>query len=256
MGMVGGLTQLTPEELVRLRKHPELRSDMEGEIAEADATRYCDLDKAWHGVHFLLVGDAGPRGTQRRRMWLLCLMLAGGFITLFSITRNSVVHVLALGSEVGGIAGLLYRLFALMVSLPLVIVIVSGFFWFKVRGVRWPTIMSSRGRMAQHPFVPPDAVRKVMLGGTRLGSVDDTSAYYATPEEVRSLAPMLAALSGEEIRRRFDATRMRALNIYIFGLAGHADESSFEYALDNLHRAVAFYQDAARRGNAVVFSYN
>lgn len=90
MGMVGGLTQLTPEELERVRRDPRLLPRLESEISEADASRTCELDKAWHGVHFLLVGDAGTKA----RRWVLPLYLAisaGVFIATAMLERILVV---------------------------------------------------------------------------------------------------------------------------------------------------------------------
>ena len=244
MGLVGRLTQCTPEDLERVRRDPELLSGVENAMTEADASSTCDLDKAWHGVHFLLVGDAGPE----ERSWVLPLYLAvsaGTFIASAMIAR-----LIALS---GGAPGFFHLLLSVIGAFSAIAFILSGALWLKFSGVRRLRWAFSRRRVSEHAFVPPDAIRKVMLGGTLLTD-SECSVYYATPEEVRALAPMLAALSDDEIRRRFDAARMRTLSIYIFGLAGHADASSFEYALENLHRAVACYQDAARRGNAVVLS--
>lgn len=248
MGMVGGLTQLTPEELERVRRDPRLLPRLESEISEADASRTCELDKAWHGVHFLLVGDAGPE----ERRWVLPLYLAisaGAFIATAMLGRILVVS--------GGPAvtsGLVFRFLRMVGIISVVGFILFGLLWLKASGVRWARTTFSRKRTLKHAFAPPDAVRKVMLGGTWLGDIDDTSAYYATAEEVRALAPMLTALSDDEIRRRFDPARMRALGIYLLSGSGHDGESWFEYLLDDVHRAIACYQDAAKRGNAVVFS--
>lgn len=248
MGMVGGLTQLTPEELDRVRKDPKLLSHLESEITEVDESRTCDLDKAWHGVHFLLVGDAGPE----ERRWVLPLyfsVCASAFIASAMFWRLLVVSG-------GDPSGLLFRILRIVGGVSFVACIAVGLLWLKASGMRRLRMVFSRNRSSQRTFVPPDAIRKVMLGGTWLGDIDDTSAYYATAEEVRALAPMLATISDDEIRRRFDLGRMRTLDIYCFSVSEDDDDSWFEYARDNLHRAIACYQDAAKRGNAVVFSYN
>jgi len=214
-------------------------------MSDADASRTCDLDKAWHGVHFLLVGDAG----REERHWVLPLYLIVSACTF--IASAMIVRLLTVSGEA---RGLWYLLFTNVGFFSAIAFFFLGALWIRVSGIRRLRGVFSRRRMSQ-TFIPPDAVRKVMLGGTLLTD-SECSAYYATPEEVRALAPLLASISNDEIRRRFDPERMRVLGVYVFGLAGHADESSFTYALDNLHRAVACYQDAARRGNAVVFSFS
>lgn len=249
MGMVGGLTQLTPEELERVRKDPRLLPRLESEIAEADESRTCELDKAWHGVHFLLVGDAG----QEERQWVLPLYLfisAAAFVATAMLGR---VLIVSGGASVA--SGWLFLLLRIVGILSFVFFILFGFVWLKTSGVRWLRNVFSRNRSPVSSFVPPDPVRKVMLGGASLGPIEDISAYYATAEEVRALAPFLVILTDEEIRRRFDPVRMHALGIYMFGAEEHADASSFEYALDYVRQAVAFYQDAAKRGNVVVLSF-
>lgn len=247
MGLVGGLTQLTPEELERVRRDPTLFPDLEHEISEMDASRYCYLDKAWHGVHFLLVGDAGPED----RPWVLPLYLAISASAF--IASAMLAQLLRVRGGATAISGLLYRALGVIGPLSAVAFIVSSALWLKASGIRRLKIVFSRKRMREPAFVSPEAIRKVMLGGTPMTDSEDLSAYYATPEEVRALAPLLASLHDAEIRRRFDAARMRMLGIYIF--KRDADEASFDYALDYLHQTIACYQDAARRGNAVVFSY-
>lgn len=248
MGMVGGLTQLTPEELNRVRRDPKFLPRLESEISDADASRYCYLDKAWHGVHFLLVGDAGEEG--RRTLSLYLVVSAALFIATAMLGR-----VLVVSGDPSAASGLLLRILRAIGILSFMFFILFGLLRLKTSGVRWLRKAFSRQRVTDSVFVPPDAVRKVMLGGASLGPIDDISAYYATTEEVRTLAPFLTALTDEEIRRRFDPARMRAFGIYVFGdTAMHADPSLFDYALDHLRLTIAFYQDAAKRGNAVVFS--
>lgn len=249
MGMVGGLTQLTSEELERVRRDPKLLPRLEGEISDMDGSRICELDTAWHGVHFLLVGDAGPE-ERRWVMPLYCSVCASVFIASALFGRILVMS----GGEAAS-SGLLFRILRTVGIVSFAVCVATGLLWLHTRGIRWLRMASSRKRTPEHAFIPPDSIRKVMLGGTWLGSIDDTSAYYATAEEVRALAPMLTALSDDEIQRRFDPEHMRMLGLYRFSGRRHDDEFWFEYVLDNLHRTIAFYQDAARRGSAVVFSY-
>jgi hypothetical protein len=63
MGMVACFTSLSPEDLERLQEIPDL---IEGYLypddGEGEPPNYIDLDKSWHGVHYLLTGQAegGP----------------------------------------------------------------------------------------------------------------------------------------------------------------------------------------------------
>ena len=83
MSMIGNLRQLSDSDLKRLFSSPQMISsylytdeDEEGEEREepegfgpyADI----DIDKAWHGVHFLLTGD--PEGGD----FPLCFLVSGG----------------------------------------------------------------------------------------------------------------------------------------------------------------------------------
>jgi hypothetical protein len=65
MGMVMVARRLTSAELAGLRDEPgtahELLADESGEAM--DAGRLVDVDKAWHGIHFLLTGTAWEIGT-------------------------------------------------------------------------------------------------------------------------------------------------------------------------------------------------
>jgi hypothetical protein len=69
MSMIGNLRRLRDADLARLLTSPELIGDYlhgdppELEEAEEDAQGFgpyadIDIDKAWHGLHFLLTGDA------------------------------------------------------------------------------------------------------------------------------------------------------------------------------------------------------
>lgn len=244
MGMVGGLIQLTPKELERVCRDPKILADVVNNIFETDASRCCALDTAWHGVHFLLVGDAGPK----EKSVVLPLYLAISASTFIVSVLFGRLLVMNGGAE--ATSGFLYRVLAVLGPLSFVAFVICGLLWLRFYGTRRLRRRFFRKHLREHSFAPPDAVRKVMLGGAPITD----SEYYATAAEVRALAPMLSAISDDEIRRRFDGGCMRAFGIYLFSNAKHADESWFGYALDNVRRAIACYQDAARRGNAVVFS--
>jgi hypothetical protein len=57
MSMIGNFLQVTPDDLAALIKDPE---GIEEFIYPEDEEREngIDVDKAWHGIHFLLTGDA------------------------------------------------------------------------------------------------------------------------------------------------------------------------------------------------------
>lgn len=66
MSTIANYTRITPEELAELQANPETTRDFlfpEGEDADLDDETYfddernLDIDKAWHGIHFLLTGS-------------------------------------------------------------------------------------------------------------------------------------------------------------------------------------------------------
>lgn len=54
MSIIGNLKQVTSEQLKNLIENPDL---IESLIFEEVDDNYLDLDKAWHGIHFLLNDD-------------------------------------------------------------------------------------------------------------------------------------------------------------------------------------------------------
>jgi hypothetical protein len=59
MGMIGCFTSLSPDALERLRDEPDLIEDyLYPDGGDSEPPNYIDLDKAWHGVHYLLTGEA------------------------------------------------------------------------------------------------------------------------------------------------------------------------------------------------------
>lgn len=59
MGMIGCFTSLSPDALQRLRNEPDLIEDyLYPDDGDSEPPNYIDLDKAWHGVHYLLTGQA------------------------------------------------------------------------------------------------------------------------------------------------------------------------------------------------------
>ena len=59
MGMVWVATLASDEEIASLRRKPQVVYDFVNSEAAYQSGRQIDLDKQWHGVHFLLTGSAG-----------------------------------------------------------------------------------------------------------------------------------------------------------------------------------------------------
>lgn len=63
MGIVACFTAVQPQELEHLLDNPdELEQFLYPDDGDAEPPNYLDLDKAWHGLHYLLTGEAvgGP----------------------------------------------------------------------------------------------------------------------------------------------------------------------------------------------------
>ena len=58
MGMIAGLAPISAAQLQALREAPESVGDFVHTQDEARRARRIDLDKAWHGLHYLLTGKA------------------------------------------------------------------------------------------------------------------------------------------------------------------------------------------------------
>jgi hypothetical protein len=59
MGMVGCFTSVSEETLARLRADEDLIEEfLYPDDGESEPENYIDLDKAWHGLHYLLTGEA------------------------------------------------------------------------------------------------------------------------------------------------------------------------------------------------------
>lgn len=59
MGMVGCFAAVSPETLNQLRSDPEAIEDyLYPNDGDDEPPYYIDVDKAWHGIHYLLTGQA------------------------------------------------------------------------------------------------------------------------------------------------------------------------------------------------------
>ncbi|MBD8528899.1 MULTISPECIES: YfbM family protein [unclassified Massilia] len=63
MGIIVCFTALPPQELARLRAHPDdVDQYLYPKDGDGEPPNYFSLDKEWHGIHYLLTGEAegGP----------------------------------------------------------------------------------------------------------------------------------------------------------------------------------------------------
>src|SRR4051812_26483349 len=59
MGMVACFTSLSSEALGQLQNDPDLIEEyLFPDDGDSEPPNYIDLDKAWHGIHYLLTGQA------------------------------------------------------------------------------------------------------------------------------------------------------------------------------------------------------
>lgn len=73
MGIVACFTALAPGELARLRAHPDdIDQFLYPDDGDGEPPHYLHLDKAWHGLHYLLTGEAEGRPLA------LALAITGG----------------------------------------------------------------------------------------------------------------------------------------------------------------------------------
>ncbi|HEY9434092.1 MAG TPA: YfbM family protein [Blastocatellia bacterium] len=72
MGMICGLVELGKDQIDKLLADPENVFDYIDELEENEEVGGVDLDKVWHGIHFLLTGSAWE-GEEP-----LCYLVNGG----------------------------------------------------------------------------------------------------------------------------------------------------------------------------------
>jgi hypothetical protein len=96
----------------------------------------------------------------------------------------------------------------------------------------------------------------ILTGGEDVGDDDDVAARLLRPEQVRDFAAFLAALTPEELRRRFDPARMAALEIYPDPIWERPDEmpAELDHLIESFEALRDFVAAAAAAGDAVVVS--
>lgn len=91
-----------------------------------------------------------------------------------------------------------------------------------------------------------------ILEGAEIGpELDYGPARYLTPDEVKTVAQALAALTPEALAQRYDPHEMEEKNVYPAMWAEEGDEG-LEYLLSHYSALQQFYTDAAARGDVVI----
>jgi hypothetical protein len=161
MGMIGYFAAVNQDDLDRLRDDPGLIEEYLYPNDGGDGPPYyVDVDKAWHGIHFMLTGK--PEG----------------------------------GAE------------------PLSLAV---------------------------------------LGGEEVG--DDMGygpARFLTPEQVRRVAAALEKLSIDEFASRYAPKEMEAAKVYPEVIWLRDEQEALNYVLEKYQQMIAFYQDAAARGDGAI----
>ena len=105
-----------------------------------------------------------------------------------------------------------------------------------------------------NPLAGQPPLSKAILGGVEIGGdVGYGPARYVTPDEVRDVAKALTGILKDELRRRFNPAALKKADIYP-PIWDQAD--SIGYLLEYYDKLVAFYQDAAQKGRAVLVYIN
>ena len=101
------------------------------------------------------------------------------------------------------------------------------------------------------PFGGTPPLALAILGGHPLDEQDEGSNLVLGPPEVQAVATALSALTHEELDRRFDPAQFAAEDIYP-AVWDEDREELLSELLEYFDQLVAFYQDAARCGSAVL----
>jgi hypothetical protein len=100
-------------------------------------------------------------------------------------------------------------------------------------------------------LLEPDGVDHAVIGGVATGPVVGYGpACVMTPAEVAALADELEAVDGTDLRARFDPSAMEDDDIYPSSIWSEGEPVLHEL-MTAFVDLVAFYRDAADRGNGV-----
>lgn len=95
-------------------------------------------------------------------------------------------------------------------------------------------------------------LEKVILGGKEIGEkLGYDPARYVAPNEVKEISRILSGISPETLKKNFDPQAMIEADLYP---SIWDEDGVFEdYLFPSFHELAEFYQDAAQKGNAVLF---
>ena len=93
----------------------------------------------------------------------------------------------------------------------------------------------------------------VIFGGEPV-SDDEDAPRHVPADHVRQIAAALATLSADEFARRYDAQALADAEIYPDGIWLRDGDEGKEYVLSYYAELIAFYTDAATRGDSVFTS--
>ncbi|HEU4837668.1 MAG TPA: YfbM family protein [Pyrinomonadaceae bacterium] len=94
----------------------------------------------------------------------------------------------------------------------------------------------------------------LLCGGEEIGNEDVGPARVLRPDQVSQFAAFLAELSDEELRRRYDPTRMTALDVYPDIWTRGPGEAAFDYLLDAFNELRDFVSATSARGDSMIVS--
>jgi len=94
---------------------------------------------------------------------------------------------------------------------------------------------------------------QAILGGTGIGEeIAYGPARFIEAAKVREIAVALTAIDAAAFKARYDVDKIEESEVYLSEICSRDDEDAFEYLLENYLELVAFYQEAAERGDAVL----
>lgn len=161
MGMVGCFAAVSPATLRELKDNPEgLEEYLYPNDGDDEPPNYLDVDKAWHGIHFMRTGSAD-------------------------------------GGE--------------------------------------------------------EPLSLAVLGGEEVGEdMGYGPARILAPQQVQSIASALTSLGESGFRSRFAPQKMETAGIYPEVIWVRDEQEALDYVMENYEHLVAFYANAASRGDGVI----
>ena len=85
-------------------------------------------------------------------------------------------------------------------------------------------------------------------------SEDSDEITYLLPNDVKVISMVLTALTDDDLRSRFDLDAISKAEIYKYE-EYRAREDDLNEAIKDFHKLRKYYQDAARKGNAVIHHF-